>query len=250
MSFFLSAFPISQTGEHLPETTVADSVTSSLALASSLSAASSESAAAAASSASAASSSRNGSTQTPGSLQANSQSSFPHWAIAVIVILGFFAILTVGILGLLLVRRARRKQNARVSRRGSIGSASPMIQGDPNTTGAPRSPVMDQVAPHPASVYSPNDGSSMISHAHSSETPFSGADAAIMADAFRKALRKPDFAGPIEEGDSPEGQEQKEHQLLSRELAEEGRDIRSVGSSRDVRVETLSDEDKAKDTPR
>jgi hypothetical protein len=113
------------------------------------------------------------------------------------------------------------------------------------------------VAPHPASVYSPNDGSSMISHAHSSDTPFSGADAAIMADAFRKALRKPDFAGPIEEGDSPEGQEgpdgpeQKEHQLLSRELAEEGRDIRSVGSSRDVRVETLSDaEDKAKDTPR
>ena len=71
-----------------------------------------------------------------------------------------------------------------------------------------------------------------------------------MADAFRKALRKPDFAGPIEEGDGPEGQEQKEHQLLSRELAEEGRDIRSVGSSRDVRVETLSDEDKAKDTPR
>lgn len=238
------------------QTTVADSVTSSLASASSLSAASSASvAAAAASSASAASvsSSRNGSTQTPGSLQANSGSSFPHWAIAVIVVLGFFAILTVGVLGLLLVRRARRNQSARVSRRGSIGSASPMIQGDPNTNGVPRSPVMEQtsVAPHPASVYSPNDGSSMISHAHSSETPFSGADAAIMADAFRKALRKPDFAGPIEEGDSPEGQEQKDNRLLSRELAEEGRDIRSVGSSRDVRVETLSDaEDKAKDTPR
>lgn len=154
------------------------------------------------------------------------------------------------------MRRARRKQGALISRRGSIGSASPMIQGEPSAGGAPRSPVMEQTlaAPHPASVYSPNDGSSMISHAHSSDTPFSGADAAIMADAFRKALRKPDFAGPIEEGDSPEGQEgqeQKEHQLLSRELAEEGRDIRSVGSSRDVRVETLSDaEDKTKDTPR
>ena len=126
-----------------------------------------------------------------------------------------------------------------------------MIQADPSSNGAPRSPVMEQTtaAPHPASVYSPNDGSSMISHAHSSETPFSGADAAIMADAFRKALRKPDFAGPIEEGDSPESQEQKDNQLLSRELAEEGRDIRSVGSSRDVRVETLSDAgDKAKDT--
>ncbi|KAF8272008.1 hypothetical protein EI94DRAFT_1697803 [Lactarius quietus] len=237
------------------QTTVADSVTSSLAIASSLAAASSSSAAAAsAASASAvsASSSRNSATQTPGNLQSSSQSPFPHWAIAVIVILGFFAILTLGILGLLVVRRARRKQSTRISRRGSIGSASPMIQADPSSNGVPRSPVMEQtsVAPHPASMYSPNDGSSMISHAHSSETPFSGADAAIMADAFRKALRKPDFAGPIEEGDSPDGQEQKEHRLLSLELAEEGRDIRSVGSSRDVRVETLSDgEDKAKDPP-
>ena len=95
----------------------------------------------------------------------------------------------------------------------------------------------------------------MISHAHSSETPFSGADAAIMADAFRKALRKPDFVGgTIEEVDTPEGPEdpeQKEHLLLSRELAEEGRDIRSVGSSRGVRVETLTDAgDKINDAPR
>jgi hypothetical protein len=92
----------------------------------------------------------------------------------------------------------------------------------------------------------------MISHSHSTETPFSGADAAIMADAFRKALRKPDFVGrTIEEGDSPEAEEQKEHRLLSRELAEEGRDIRSVGSSRDVRVETLSDrEERVSDAPR
>jgi hypothetical protein len=92
----------------------------------------------------------------------------------------------------------------------------------------------------------------MISHSHSADTPFSGADAAIMADAFRKALRKPDFAGrTIEEGDSPESQEQKELRLLSRELAEEGRDIRSVGSSRDVRVETLSDAgERANDAPR
>lgn len=154
------------------------------------------------------------------------------------------------VLGFLLVRRARRNQSVLTSRRGSIGSASPMIAG---AGGAPQSPLMEQTpAPRPASLYSPNDGSSMVSHAHSTDTPFSGADAAIMADAFRKALRKPDFAGgTIEEGDSPESQEPKEHQLLSRELAEEGRDIRSVGSSRDVRVETLSDAgDKVKDAPR
>ena len=60
-----------------------------------------------------------------------------------------------------------------------------------------------------------------------------------MADAFRKALRKPGFPDlPVEE-DSPESTEQKD-QLLNRELAEEGTDIRNVGSSRGVKVETLS----------
>jgi len=44
-----------------------------------------------------------------------------------------------------------------------------------------------------------NDGSSISDD----DWPFSGADAAIMADAFRKALRRPI------EGDSPESQEQK-----------------------------------------
>jgi hypothetical protein len=62
------------------------------------------------------------------------------------------------------------------------------------------------------------------------ETPLTGADAAIMADAFHKALRKLDFAGrTIEQGDSPEAQEPKEHRLLGCKLAEEGRDMRSVG---------------------
>lgn len=90
----------------------------------------------------------------------------------------------------------------------------------------------------PASIVSP-DGVSDISRAHSAgdQGPFSGADAAIMADAFRKALRKPDFASATVE----EPEERKEDALINRELAEEGRDIRSVSSSRGVRVETLSD---------
>lgn len=93
---------------------------------------------------------------------------------------------------------------------------------------------------HAPSVISP-DGASTISRANSADQgPFSGADAAIMADAFRKALRKPDFAEqPVEEGESPP--EQKDEALINRELAEEGRDIRSVGSSRGVKVEALSD---------
>jgi hypothetical protein len=95
-----------------------------------------------------------------------------------------------------------------------------------------------------SSVASPDRSS--ISGSVGDAGPFSGADAAIMADAFRKALRKPDFAGrPEEEGESPpekptapEGDE-----LLREELADEGRDIRSVASSRGVKVEpsTLSD---------
>ncbi|KAI0279229.1 hypothetical protein BGY98DRAFT_1096305 [Russula aff. rugulosa BPL654] len=231
------------------QTTYADSVTSSLASSSSAAAASASLASAASASEAAASSSRFLATATPGSLQSSSHSDFPHWAIAVIAVLGFFAILALVVLGFLLVRRARRNESARTSRRGSIGSASPMITGP---GAAPQSPLMEQApALRPASLSSPNDGSSMISHSHSTETPFSGADAAIMADAFRKALRKPDFVGrTIEEGDSPDSQEQKEHQLLSRELAEEGRDIRSVGSSRDVRVEILGDrEERVDDAP-
>jgi len=94
---------------------------------------------------------------------------------------------------------------------------------------------------HAPSVVSP-DGASTISRANSADQgPFSGADAAIMADAFRKALRKPDFAEqPVEEGESPQEQ-QDDASLINRELAEEGRDIRNVGSSRGVKVEELSD---------
>jgi len=101
-----------------------------------------------------------------------------------------------------------------------------------------------------------HDGASTISD---SGGPFSGADAAIMADAFRKMLRKPDFAaqgdahiqrergegfgadegyegednGDVEEAGDSTG-------VLRGQLAEEGRDIRSVGSSRGVKVELPS----------
>ena len=77
-------------------------------------------------------------------------------------------------------------------------------------------------------------------------------------DAFRAALRKPNFADrPVEEGESPESdpnnRANKESDLLNEALTEEGRDIRSVGSSRGVKVETLSDagdnNDAAQDRP-
>lgn len=78
----------------------------------------------------------------------------------------------------------------------------------------------------------------------SDSAPFSGADAAVMANAFRDMLRKPNFVDrPVEEGDSPDEQNVMPDALLNRELAEEGRDIRSVSSSRGVKVETLNGED-------
>jgi hypothetical protein len=121
-----------------------------------------------------------------------------------------------------------------------------------DTGGEPTSPVVapgfgaTQQRPPSPEVH---DGASAMSRG-SDAALFSGADAAVMADAFRAALRKPNFAGrPVEEGESPDsdpsnttgGQQAGGSGLLNRELAEEGRDIRSVGSSRGVRVETLSD---------
>lgn len=133
-----------------------------------------------------------------------------------------------------------------------MGSASPMMG---NVGGpSPASPLLAGAAINrqPSSVVGvgagaaqstqDHDGASTISRTGSAgnEAPFSGADAAIMADAFRKMLRKPDFADrPVEEGESPSGPEPEE--MIGRELAEEGRDIRSVSSERGVRVETLSD---------
>lgn len=91
------------------------------------------------------------------------------------------------------------------------------------------------------------DGVSTVSHG-SDAALFSGADAAVMADAFRAALRKPNFMDrPVEEGESPEadpdqGAARAGSLLIGRELAEEGRGIQSVGTSRGVTVQSLHDD--------
>lgn len=149
------------------------------------------------------------------------------------------------------MRRLRQRRGADLSHRGSMGSATPMMR-NADTGGEPHSPVT--ASAYGAISHRPpspevHDGASTMSRV-SDAALFSGADAAVMADAFRAALRKPNFAGrPVEEGESPDSDpnnpggntEAVEPGLLNRELAEEGRDIRSVGSSRGVRVETLSD---------
>lgn len=237
------------------QTTMLDSVTSSIASSSSSAAAAASLAALSSSLASVASASASASRSTsgsnPGGIQsANSASPFPHWAIAVIVVLGFLALVAGGILAFFIVRRLRRRDDS--SNRGSMASASPMIVDA--QAHSPRLPLLGGVglatvgtgaagSGHRASSVASPDAASSISHGGSAgDGPFSGADAAIMADAFRKALRKPDFAdNPVEEGESPGSQQPNNAELLSRELAEEGRDIRSVESSRGVQVETLGD---------
>lgn len=211
-----------------------------------------------------------------GSVQSNSsESGFPHWAIAVITILGFLAIASLCILGFLIIRRIRRRNKDEIeSNRNSMGSSSPMManagqQGSPllgtaSLPPVPHSPVGTGSASAAAGVgfaggaamsERERNAPSVVIHDGASTTsagdsvPFTGADAAIMADAFRKMLRRPDFTGHLEEDDgSPNGVDDDyddDHQhgpggvgLIGRELAEEGRDIRSVSSERGVRVET------------
>lgn len=112
----------------------------------------------------------------------------------------------------------------------------------------PSSPTYDTAAAA-AAAGGAVGGAAGVHHAPSSVSPdgassysdnlISSADAALMAEAFRHQLRNAGIDQPVEEGESPDSQNQPD--MLSRELAEEGRDIRSVGSSRGVRVETLSD---------
>ncbi|KIJ54830.1 hypothetical protein M422DRAFT_42049 [Sphaerobolus stellatus SS14] len=281
--------PVSSVLASISSASVA-SVSSSLAALSSASASSSASSASAASSSSVLSSLSAHSSSTvnnpvasttgSASLQGSSNSnSFPHWAIALLAVLGFLALLAFTVFFWLLIRHLRRRHrksraldtSVSDTHRNSIGSQSPMIQHQQQHgtgTGA-ASPVTAESGLGPLPVIAAtggglgggrivsSDGASTISRADSAGGPFSATDAAAMAAAFRNVMRKPDFADrPMEEGESPEhegrgGEDEDEATRLMKEedekrirgeLAEEGRDIRSVSSSRGVRVERVSGE--------
>lgn len=142
-----------------------------------------------------------------------------------------------------------------------MGSASPMIARDnqdmvqtydrvqmydsPNSPLPPHAGIASPTAMSPL-IPTGNQTTDAASTTSDGGGALSGADAAIIADAFRKKLRKPDFAArPVDEGDSPDttGERERETEaagnvVLSRELAEEGRDIRYVSSSKGVKVES------------
>lgn len=118
---------------------------------------------------------------------------------------------------------------------GAPQVASPLLGAKgPATSEATRLATSGAPGPHEKTT---GDDGSLISRSNSAQESalFSGADAAIMADAFRMALRKPEFVDGAPD-ERPE-EKAKETELLNKELAEEGRDIRSVSSSRGVKVE-------------
>ncbi|KAF8513757.1 hypothetical protein JB92DRAFT_201990 [Gautieria morchelliformis] len=253
-----STFTATQT--NFPDSVLSSQSTASLASAaaasaSAASAASVASSRSALSASSAASSSQSTPSANGGALQngSSASNSFPSWGIALLAVFGFLAFVSFLVVFWLMIRKIRtRKKSIGLTRRNSIGSESPMMAnldahsptdkapGSSSAHGEPQS-IESGLGPLPAitrqNVVS-SDGASTVSRADSAGGPFSAIDAAAMAAAFRNVMRKPDFADrPMEEGESPE----KEADVLNRELAEEGRDIRSVSSSRGVRVETLSD---------
>ncbi|CAE6449148.1 hypothetical protein ACGC1H_005683 [Rhizoctonia solani] len=181
-----------------------------------------------------------------GSLQNGAgNSSFPKWAIALLVILGALALAALMLLGWVSARNLRTRQR----RRQSTGSSTPIMAApvtqptQPESSTSPIEHPPASIIGRPVSIrrggslINANDGAST----RSGETgPISGQDAAILAGAFRAMMRKPDFASrPDEEGESPEEKNARE---LKEQLAEEGRDIQSVRSERGVRVYTTAED--------
>ncbi|KAH9464885.1 hypothetical protein MJO28_001410 [Puccinia striiformis f. sp. tritici] len=156
---------------------------------------------------------------------------FPRWEIALIVVLGAFALLIFLVAAYLAFTNARKRRQVRIWQAaalggksvsgGSIASHSPMIQ---NTEGAalignqksrggagvtsardlhspnssrPGSPLSAVNAPSNTFGFPPGEHHPTGSEAVATpDGPITSVDATIMADAFRKALRKPEFALP------------------------------------------------------
>ncbi|KAG8862390.1 hypothetical protein FRB96_001458 [Tulasnella sp. 330] len=235
-----------------------------------------------------------------GSLQGTGNdhsSGFPAWAIALLVVLGVLAFASMAGLFYLLIQtfRQRNRRRSDFTNRESLGSSSPMMGQAPGALDphAPRSPDGMSSPPTNYGARPSNLGVGMAAglagasaksggnlrpssnlqtdgasaRSVSDAGPISGQDAAIMADAFRLALRKPDFADrPVEEGESPNthpsnhpsqemgvgtpgagkspdpGRVGDGSGMLGSALAEEGNPLRNVGSARGVTVQHPSDD--------
>lgn len=149
----------------------------------------------------------------------------PKYAIALIAVFGFLA-LVAAIVGLyFLMAAARRKRRQQASH---AGSDSPMMRG-----------IDGSASVAGTDAYSDAGAAAALRRSTAGEesSPFSTDEATRMADAFRAALRKPAFdeaamlAGSPGDGDSP-GAEDNGRALLREELKAEGREVQNVGERR------------------
>ncbi|KAJ1022393.1 hypothetical protein NDA13_005301 [Ustilago tritici] len=194
---------------------------------------------------------------------ANSRNSnglaLPTYAIVLITVLGFLAI-AAAIAGAYFSMAALRRRRQRQAGNGSHRSSSPMMAAvagslaghgihDGGYGAGETSHMLEAEDGGGTSMYpaagaagvGAADGAAMMasnskSSRFSEEQPFTSDEASRMADAFRNALRNPEFAPGMggessgADGESPgEGETSRASALLREELAAEGKDLRDVG---------------------
>ncbi|CAK5284307.1 unnamed protein product [Mycena citricolor] len=152
-----------------------------------------------------------------GSVQASTGDPFPSWAIGVIVVglVLLVSVVALMLFGIYYLRERERHRGGPYSQTGSPLSGGPdMAQADEAIVGgAIGAGGGNRLARESSTTSHGHRTSQSLSHGHSQRTTspdsaltraFSGADAAIMAQAFRKELRH--AGGPLdEEEEDPEG---------------------------------------------
>ena len=173
----------------------------------------------------------------------------PKYAIALISVFGFLALVG-ALVGAYFLLKSARKRRERISRNEnhSYGSGSPMMRAiDAPGSVAGGSDGNAALAAAAGGVF----GGGAATRSSNESHPFSSDEATRMADAFRNALRKPEFAGTALSSDQNSPNEHEietdahfdeaapaestgptPRELIRNELASEGKDLRSVGRGR------------------
>ncbi|KAJ7652599.1 hypothetical protein B0H17DRAFT_1214914 [Mycena rosella] len=156
-------------------------------------------------------------------------------------------------LGIVIIVLGIIARDAREDRTGRRPIPSPPSMAQHDAPAAPVAPVAAAGLAHAGSITShghvqtPSRAISPAERTTSPDStgsraearPFSHSDAAVMAAAFRTAMRQP--GRPLAEDERSESPATERDVLLERELADAGTDIRRVGSVRGVRVESSSE---------
>lgn len=173
----------------------------------------------------------------------NGGGGLPKYAIALIVVFGFLA-LVAALVGLYFAMAAMRR---RKNRDESMGSRSPMMRGV-DGDGLPSSSIAPSLDAGTIGAGGAAGAAGLLaanrrSRSTDDDQLFTSDEATRMADAFRAALRKPEFANPFgqnqkdesggdDDDDTPGEESGKGNELLRSELATEGYEVRPVQDRR------------------